>query len=189
MLKGILFSTYITFSTMLAFPISARADDLHLKLESRGNVILIIQNIGDNPTVIQDIKVNNREECTRADRNFEMWIRAEDTCKNACVAKTCLKNFSDKDSASFSMCKDTCDRECRTRSHPFKDYTNDQLHKVWVNNNRYSALLEADSAPGIDTPVTIKVGDNAMWFLSCESNVVRVDVTTDQGTATYRFGG
>src|ERR1043166_97768 len=49
-------------------------------------------------------------------------------------------------------------------------------------NDRADCLAKPMSSP---SPVTLNVGDESTWWPSCRASIVRVNVTTDKGSAVF----
>jgi hypothetical protein len=171
----------------------ANAAALNLQLRSLGSDFTI-QNTGHDPVAILDIVVNDRSECSTY--ALPLNLPNEKGIQTALsYYETQLKALDDPpDPRYVALPPDTIRANRRTYQGGIDDMQhqlavvlmlkNTDLHKFWVFGGELGPPFGPD-ANYPNQPIILQVGDIHTWTTSC--NIVRIAVTTAQGSETYSF--
>jgi hypothetical protein len=185
--------TFFSFLAILVIVVTsysvANTASLNLQLRSWGSYFTI-QNIGHDPVSILDIVVNDRSDCsaytlppdlpnekgiqTTLDY-YEKQLKALDAPPDPRYMSPYYAGTIDTDRRTYHGLMDGLQRQLAL----VLKLKNTDLHKLWVFGG-----LNGNDIP--DKPITLKVGDTHTWQTD-PCNIVRVIVSTEQGSETYSF--
>ena len=80
-----------------------------------------------------------------------------------------------------------------TQISPAYGYDKQDLHKFFVYQGFHqfkgstNLLTQYEELVHTQTPIVIDIGDSDIWVATCSTNIVRVTVTTERGSATFSF--